>query len=274
MINKRKLFGLIAVGLVSTAAGFWATGGLDKIKSESQDTVIAEVPEATTTTQDDPQQSDKVVERPDTSTALPPSEVTNDAPSSNMKIRVSRNPVASANGTFTFSVIASGIPPYADVVYTFNQGKRGWANSKTGTFSGVAPDTRTVIVYALAKRDGKLVAKAETSVAGFDKMPNNTDNEKASQDKPKLSVSQVATMFSNREKGLRYSDDHLRHPLIAKHLSLSFSGLRPGDAKPQVINDIYDKLNFGLWQSANVVSLSYDKDNKVNGIHFSVTYPD
>ena len=269
-MNKRKLFGLIAVGLASAAAGFLATGGLDKIKSGPQETVVAEVQETPeTATQTPTPKTEKEVESPDTSMVSPPSDATNEVPAGNMKIRVSRNPVASANGTYTFSVIASGIPPYSNVVYTFNQGRRGWVNSNNGTFTGVAPETRSVTVYALAKRDGQLVAKAETTVSGFDKLPAT-----ATSDKPKLSVSQVATMFRNREKGLRYSDDHLRHPLIAKHLSLSFSGLRPGDAKPQVINDIYDKLNFGLWQSANVVSLSYDNDNKVNGIHFSVTYPD
>ena len=190
-------------------------------------------------------------------------------PSGNMKVRVYRNPVAAANGTYSFSVIASGMPPYSNVVYTFNQGRRGWVNSNNGTFTGVAPETRTVTVYALAKRDGQLVAKAETTVSGFDKLPTT-----ATSDNPKLSVAQVAAMFRNRDPQLRYPDDHRRHPLIAKHVYLSFSGLRSGDDKPQVINDIYDKFTFGLWQSANVVSLSYDNDNKVNGIHFSVTYPD
>lgn len=267
MMNKRKLFGLITIGLVSAAAGFFATGGLDKIKNGTHDAAVTDVPKVTV--QVPSQIQEKEIEVPDSSSNVTPPETEKSAPTGNMKVRVSRNPIASANGTYTFSVIASGIPPYTNVVYTFNQGRRGWANSNTGTFIGVAPETRSVTVYALAKRDGTLVAQAETIVSGFDKLPAT-----ATSDKPKLTVSQVAAMFRSHDSQLLYPDDHRRHPLIAKHVVLSFSGLRSGDVKPQVINDIYDKINFGIWQSANVVSLSYDTDNKVNGIHFSVTYPD
>lgn len=266
-MNNRKLFGLIAVGLVSTAAGFLATGGLDKIKSVTEVTSVTNVPKVTTQVPSPKQE--KETEAPDSTSKVIPPDTEKSVPTGNMKVRVSRNPVASANGTYTFSVIASGMPPYTNVVYTFNQGRRGWANSSTGTFTGVAPETRSVTVYALAKRDGQLVAQAETTVTGFDKLPAN-----ATADKPKLTVSQVAAMFRSHDSQLLYPDDHRRHPLIAKHVVLSFSGLRSGDVKPQVINDIYDKINFGIWQSANVVSLSYDTDNKVNGIHFSITYPD
>lgn len=266
-MNKRKLLGLIAVGLVSAAAGFFATGGLDKIKNEPHNTTIAEVRKATI--QKPSQSQENKVEAPDTSSIVIPPESEKSVPTGNMKVSVSRNPVASANGTYTFSVIASDMPPQTNVVYTFNQGRRGWANSNTGTFTGVTPETRSVTVYALAKRDGHLVAKAETTVSGFDKLPAT-----ATSDKPKLSVSQVAAMYRKHDQGLLYLDDFHRHPLIAKRVKLSFSGLRPGDRIPEVIDDIYDQIRFGQWQSANVVSLSYDSDNKVNGIHFSVTYPD
>ena len=270
MKRKIKILGLIAVGLVAAASGFLTTGGLEKIKgrtADSTDSLFSAVNK----------RSNTEVEKTGASKVQSSSDTTKRTPDGNMKVRVSRNPVASANGTYSFSVIASDIPLCTNVTYTFNQGKRGWVTSSTGSFKDVAPDTHSVTVYAIAKRNGELSAKAETIVSGFEKVDNLTnkvDNDKPVTDKPKLSVTQVASMFQNHDSKLRYPDDKQRHPLIAKQINLSFSGLRSGDVKPQVINDIYDKLNFGLWQSARVVSLSYDSNNKVNGIHFAVTYPD
>ena len=273
MKSKRKLFGLIAVGLVAAASGFLMTGGLEKIKGGAQDSAKSAGITDTLISVVDHKPSMEIV-APGTSELPTRSDSIKSAPSGSMRVKVSRNPIANADGTYSFSVIASDIPLFTNVIYTFNQGRRGWVTSSTGSFTGVSPDSHAVTVYALAKRNGELAAKAETRVSGFDKLANRADNDKTTTEKPSLSVAQVAAMFRNHDPQLRYPDDHQRHPLIAKQINLSFSGLRSGDAKPQVINDIYDKLNFGLWQSARVVSLSYDSNNKVNGIHFTVTYPD
>ena len=268
------MLGLVAVGLVATLGGFLTTGGLKKIKSgtHNSDTSTAIIDSLVSV--GDKKPSPKIVSSGTSEVLLSSDTMKNTPTTSDMKVRVTSNPTANAKGTYSFSVTASNIPRSSNVVYSFDQGRRGWVSSNTGSFAGVAPDSHTVTVYALAKRDGKLVAKAETTVSGFDKLSNNIDKEKTTADKPKLSVNQVATMFRNCDPQLRYPDDRHRHPLIAKQINLSFSGLRSGDVKPQVINDIYDKLNFGLWKSVHVASLSYDNDNKVNGIHFNIVYPD
>lgn len=55
-----------------------------------------------------------------------------------------------------------------------------------------------------------------------------------------------------------------KNPKVAKYVHLSFQNLRDGDAAPGDIQAVRDKIEFGQWTSARVVSVQYDNVGRVN----------
>ena len=63
-----------------------------------------------------------------------------------------------------------------------------------------------------------------------------------------------------------------KHPKVAKSVSLSFEGLRDGDRKPSDILAVREKIAYGIWSTAKVISVGYDENGKINSARIRPIY--
>ena len=74
---------------------------------------------------------------------------------------------------------------------------------------------------------------------------------------------------------LNQSDNSLlggKHPKVGKSISLSFVGLRDGEKKPGDILSVREKIAYGIWSSAKVLSVGYDERGKINSARIQPIY--
>lgn len=55
-----------------------------------------------------------------------------------------------------------------------------------------------------------------------------------------------------------------KHPQVAKTVTLSFEGLRDGEKRPGDILAVREKIAYGIWTSAKVLTVGYNDNGKIN----------
>ncbi len=286
--NIKKISGLIAAGLCAAVVGFGLTslfhnGNNDAVIGGGGGTYERETPteesigerdqsdESSSNNDELNSQSDSKNNLNDlVKEAQKKNEDNAPATSSSAMTVHSSTPKATSSGTYSFTVKATGVPTGAVVSYALlNSSGRQIATSKSGLFAGVRPDpSGHCIVRATATQKGKVVATATDYVYGLgktDKPTTDTKDEEKTKDSRKLSSSEVNSLF--KTGALRNASTH---PLIASNVSVSCSGLKPGDSASSIADVYYiQKLRKA---DATVVGVGYDSKNKVNSIRFQVTY--
>ena len=267
-MTRSKLIGLVAAGLCSAALGFFVTDALmPKSQKVSMTDVTAQSstnePSATTKS---PEITEKNPSQTDTTQSA--SELDKEVAQNGKKMALrATTPKASAAGTYSVTVIADNVPEGCKVQYQLLniKGNRLLGTSSSGSFSGIRPDGPKFVAVAQATRGGQTVAKATKVISGF-----SSATDTAKPEGKRLSAGELQALISARSAKLLGAGSH---PLVANHVSLSFTNLRAGDPKPQVIQDIYTKIRMNQWLSVSVVGVGYDASNKVNSITFSINYP-
>lgn len=139
------------------------------------------------------------------------------------------------------------------------------AECDNGQFKDIAPspDQDGGGIYRVrvtAEKDGKIIAKAENQAPGFIKQ------EKVSK---KMTNAQLQSMVDRRDPDLQGIGES---KYIAPDLKLSFSGLNNDDIKPEIMQDVFDKLDMGVWRSVKVTGMKYDNMNRICEIQFQVVH--
>lgn len=264
MKPKNKTIGLIVAGLCSVALGYTITDAF--MPAQTKDTMeqsTAQVPKEKTTNEDN--KKEEPIAPADSSVSADTTSIVIDEPvakKGKMALRAT-TPVKAANGTYSVVVIADNIPDGCSVVYElFNgNGSKRLASSNTGRFTGVVAEGAKCVALAKAMRGGKVQQKAWKMINGFSGTTNQGN---------RLSTGEIQALINSRSAKLLGVG---AHPLVANHVALSFTNLKSGDPKPQVIGDIYTKIKMNQWLGVSVVGVGYDSNNKVNSITFTINYP-
>lgn len=279
--NIKKISGLIAAGLCAAALGFGVTGlfqnedvmdesggggGASGAPTESNAGEATQ--SATDSNKHDFDFDDEKGNSDSRDNMAKNDEEKQISQSSSMSLNCS-SPKAGSNGTYSFVASAHGVPKGASVSYDLLNSNGGLiVSSKTGRFVGVKPSSSGhLMVRATARLKGKVVATATNYVYGVGKIDKDQASEKEEKqsDSRKLSSSEVNSLF--KTGALRNASTH---PLIAPNVSVSCSGLKPGDSASSIADVYYiQKLRKA---DASVVGVGYDSKNKVNSIRFQVTY--
>lgn len=59
---------------------------------------------------------------------------------------------------------------------------------------------------------------------------------------------------------------------ISPKLVLSFTNIKSGEKRPQTIDEVYNKIKFGMWSSVRISSVEYNDENQVVKITISINH--
>lgn len=135
------------------------------------------------------------------------------------------------------------------------------AKSKNGIFTNIpAVSGGSYNLNAIDKQTGKILATKR--VTGFNKSEESIGS--------KMSASQFQSLL------LSHSDNSLlggRNPKVAKSIYIRVQGMHDDEnIRPDDVQGVRDKIRFGIWKSAIVISVGYDNQNKINSAVIQPVY--
>lgn len=138
------------------------------------------------------------------------------------------------------------------------------AKSNDGKFSAIPFSNAEGGSYRV-----QILAIGTDSVCASADVPGFIKQKKVSK---KMTVAELQTKITKRDPSLMGLGEN---DYLAPDYKLKFTGL-PKDATnvPQVLAEVYDKLDMGTWTSAKVTSLEYDDMNRVSQITMKVVTDD
>ena len=208
------------------------------------------------------------VQDTDTVSALAVTLDAEEAAMTQMKINIAKdNPVFNEDdGTYSLKVSLASAPQGAkfhfQLVTPFDN--KVVAQNDNGVFEKIpaSPDKEawSYKVIATAEKDGKIIAKAENMAPGFIKQ------EKVDK---RMTTAQLQAMVNKRDPDLMGMGES---KYVAPDLKLQFKGLNSEDIKPQIMQEVFDKLDFEVWKAVKVVGMKYDDMNRISEITFQVVH--
>lgn len=231
MKSKQTIIITIAIFCLSLAIAF----GITKYVKGKMDSSIGEKP---------------VVEETDTTKySLPDNDLDNLRQEDNTIAIHASNPKLNG-GTYGFTASCENIPSGTNYHYEL------WNNklvkkSTDGHFSGV-PGTANgkYKLCVVSDKDGENLGNIE--ISGFKEI---------STDGVKMSKGQFQALLLNLRESTLLGG---RNPQVAKSISFTFSDIQDGENRPFDVQSIRDKISFGVWKSAVVISVAYDEKNRIN----------
>ena len=183
-----------------------------------------------------------------------------------MKINVEQPVFDEESGTYSLkTTIANGS---SDMKYHFQLllpfEDKVVAESDNGEFTQIPPSPDkegwAYRVVVKAEKDGKIVETAENQATGF------IYQEKVDK---KMTVAQLQSLIDKRDPDLLGVGES---KYLSPELKLVFKGMTKDDIEPQIMQEVFDKLDFEVWKAAKVTNMKFDSMNRICEITFQVVH--
>ena len=164
---------------------------------------------------------------------------------------------------YNFTVNINNLPPKAEAKFAIydNIKKDTVANCNDGQFKKVPSNESGMYQLYIQWSDslGYQGFGIDTLITGFKHF-----------EKPKM----VKLEASELERLINKCDRKLsvRNSKISPNMKLDFTNIRVDEKCPETIDEIYNKLKFGLWSSVNVASVEYNDDNQIVLITMTINH--
>lgn len=159
--------------------------------------------------------------------------------------------------TYNLNVQINNLPEKATAMhYIFGkQGNDTIAKSVDGKFKGIPPTSDGEYKLSVQWKDsiGIIGQGLDTLIIGFKPF-----------EKPKMKKMEVSEL--TRRINMCDRKLAIRNSKISSALKLNFSNLKPDEKSPETMDEIFNKIKFGMWSSISVSSVDYNEDNQIISI--------
>lgn len=170
--------------------------------------------------------------------------------------------------SYNFSVSVKNVPEGSKITYELcgeydpqNKIKKVLMTSTDGVFESVPASKNELgtyfVVVSVIGKDGQVITSKDREIDGFEDVKPVTT---------RLAKAQLQSMINRRDRALQGGNHNISNNVVI---------LVRGDSyKPETFQDVFNNLEFGIWQSVSVISVDYDSDNRVNKVVLSVVPAD
>lgn len=168
--------------------------------------------------------------------------------------------------TYSFIVAASNVPLGVNIRYDLYSHNTLMFSSETPKITGVLPTELGIYVIKIVdKISGNMLC--EKSIAGFTP-PQKTEMQQVVVTN-RMSVSEFQSLLLNQEDVSILGG---KNPKVAKRISFKYNGIKEGERKPDDVLAIREKISMGVWSSAQVLSVGYDNQGRINSAVIAPVY--